>query len=321
MIQRQGRIAAYKNKLRMDELEEKDRKLEDFKNQKEKVNQQRTQAANEIQRQKEEAIEKMEKILAANKEIEPEMIKQFFPEDEVLYNKVKEMKEKQKEEEENIVRKNAIQDDNNTNGDGDTSDNKNKSVYKSKTGGEREVERKVEAFKTRLQKDLDALIAKEKKNEDERVKKYENETDPDKKQEIEKKNNEERQAATQRMNDAKKDMDDKVEEYNLASSVLKAKEVMKEVAEAKQTAQAELPTSGNDVLTIYVQDHCPKCKGAEQRLQVSGIEHKVVNCTEHMDEAERLNLTETPTIIDPDGTRFVGANAAAEWMKYNQTKN
>ncbi len=111
-------------------------------------------------------------------------------------------------------------------------------------------------------------------------------------------------------------------EYNVASSVLKAKEVMKEVAEAKQEEEqkANIP-SGNDVLTIYVQDHCPKCKGAEQRLQVSGINHKVVNCTENMDEAARLNLTETPTIIDPDGTRFVGANAAADWMKYNQSKN
>ena len=110
-------------------------------------------------------------------------------------------------------------------------------------------------------------------------------------------------------------------EYNLASSVLKAKEIMAEVAEAKkEEAQNAIP-SGNDVLTIYVQDHCPKCKGAEQRLQVSGIEHKIVNCTENMDEAARLNLTETPTIIDPDGTRFVGANAAAEWMKYNQSKN
>ena len=110
-------------------------------------------------------------------------------------------------------------------------------------------------------------------------------------------------------------------EYNIESSVLKAKEVMKEVAEARQEEQqaASIP-SGSDILTIYVQDHCPKCKGAEQRLQVSGIEHKVVNCTEHMDEAERLNLTETPTIIDPDGTRFVGANAAADWMKYNQSK-
>ena len=110
-------------------------------------------------------------------------------------------------------------------------------------------------------------------------------------------------------------------EYNIESSVLKAKEVMKEVAEArKEEQQAASIPSGSDILTIYVQDHCPKCKGAEQRLQVSGIEHKVVNCTEHMDEAERLNLTETPTIIDPDGTRFVGANAAADWMKYNQSK-
>ena len=111
-------------------------------------------------------------------------------------------------------------------------------------------------------------------------------------------------------------------EYNLASSVLKAKEVMQEVAEAKLEQEAfDVKPAGNDILTIYVQDHCPKCKGAEQRLQVSGIKHNVVNCTEHMDEAERLNLTETPTIIDPDGTRFVGANAAAEWMKYNQSKN
>ena len=110
-------------------------------------------------------------------------------------------------------------------------------------------------------------------------------------------------------------------EYNLASSVLKAKEVMAEVAEARAEEKAAPVMPGNDVLTIYVQDHCPKCKGAEQRLQVSGIEHKVVNCTENMDEAARLNLTETPTIIDPDGTRFVGVNAAAEWMKYNQSKN
>ena len=110
-------------------------------------------------------------------------------------------------------------------------------------------------------------------------------------------------------------------EYNLASSVLKAKEVMAEVAEARAEEKAAPAMPGNDVLTIYVQDHCPKCKGAEQRLQVSGIEHKVVNCTENMDEAARLNLTETPTIIDPDGTRFVGVNAAAEWMKYNQSKN
>jgi len=108
-------------------------------------------------------------------------------------------------------------------------------------------------------------------------------------------------------------------EYKVESSCLKAKDMTKfNKEEEKQKEEKVL--SGNDIVTIYVQDHCPKCKGAEQRLQLSGIEHKVVNCTNNMEEAERLNLTETPTIIDPDGTRFVGANAAVEWMKYNQSK-
>ena len=55
-------------------------------------------------------------------------------------------------------------------------------------------------------------------------------------------------------------------------------------------------------------------------MQIGGIEHKVVNCSENMDEARRLQLTETPTIIDPDGTRFTGANAAIDWLKYHSTK-
>ena len=115
-------------------------------------------------------------------------------------------------------------------------------------------------------------------------------------------------------------------EYISEQSVLKAKEVMSDVRAAQDKAKEETVeetpvVEGNGLMTIYVQDHCPKCKGAEQRLQISGVEHNVVNCSENMDEAKRLNLTETPTIIDPDGTRFVGANAATEWMKYNSSKN
>ncbi|MBQ0036609.1 MAG: ribonucleoside triphosphate reductase [Firmicutes bacterium] len=109
-------------------------------------------------------------------------------------------------------------------------------------------------------------------------------------------------------------------EYVTQTSVLKAREVIKDVAQAKQEATQTVIPTGNDMPTIYVQDHCPKCKGAEQRLQISGVEHKVVNCTENMDEARRLQLTETPTIIDADGTRFVGANAAVDWMKYHNTQ-
>ncbi|MDO4940631.1 MAG: ribonucleoside triphosphate reductase [Erysipelotrichaceae bacterium] len=109
-------------------------------------------------------------------------------------------------------------------------------------------------------------------------------------------------------------------EYVTETSVLKAREVIKDVAQAKQEATQTIIPTGNELPTIYVQDHCPKCKGAEQRLQISGVEHKVVNCTENMDEARRLQLTETPTIIDADGTRFVGANAAVDWMKYHNAQ-
>ncbi len=123
----------------------------------------------------------------------------------------------------------------------------------------------------------------------------------------------------QNWNDGKAQEFQDRQEYISEKSVLKAKEVMSDlraaVDKANQEEKEAVPT--NDILTIYVQDHCPKCKGAEQRLELSGVEHKVVNCSQNMDEARRLNLTETPTIIDPDGTRFVGANAAADWLKYH----
>ena len=69
------------------------------------------------------------------------------------------------------------------------------------------------------------------------------------------------------------------------------------------------------VVRVYVQDHCPKCKGAVQRLRLKGVEFKVVNCMENKQEAIDLGLIETPTIIDTNGKRYVGANAASEFLK------
>ena len=69
---------------------------------------------------------------------------------------------------------------------------------------------------------------------------------------------------------------------------------------------------------MYVKDHCPKCKGAEQRFKLAKVDYKEVNCSENMDIARELNIQQTPTIIDPDGTRYVGDNAATEWLKAHQ---
>ena len=102
MIQRKMRAAEYKNKLRMEELEEKEKKFQDYKNQKEKLTQQRIETSIGIQKKKEEVLKKFENLMKQNKEIDPETIKEIFPDDIELYNKVKEMKKNQKEEEERI---------------------------------------------------------------------------------------------------------------------------------------------------------------------------------------------------------------------------
>ena len=101
-IARMQRQQEYKNQLRMEELNVKEQKIEDFKKQCERINLQKAQAAIKFQRQKEEVVKKFDNLMKQNKEIEPETIKELFPDDEELYNKIKEMKEKQKQEEEKM---------------------------------------------------------------------------------------------------------------------------------------------------------------------------------------------------------------------------
>ncbi len=122
----------------------------------------------------------------------------------------------------------------------------------------------------------------------------------------------------QNWNDGKaKEFKDR-KEYAVESSYLKAKDIAAAVMAQKEETEKVILT-GESVPTIYVQDHCPKCKGAEQRLQVSGVEFKTVNCSTDKDVIEAMDLTETPTIIDPDGTRYVGANAAIDWIRAHKS--
>ena len=85
--------------------------------------------------------------------------------------------------------------------------------------------------------------------------------------------------------------------------------------ESVKEAEIKEEVSASDMPVMYVKDHCPKCKGAEQRFKLAKVEYSEVNCSENMDIARELNIQQTPTIIDPDGTRYVGDNAAAEWLK------
>ena len=93
------------------------------------------------------------------------------------------------------------------------------------------------------------------------------------------------------------------------------------VSEDVLVVAEEKPKATSGIPTMYVKDHCPKCKGAEQKFKLSKVEFEVVNCSQNMDIARELNIQQTPTIIDPDGTRYVGDNAASEWLKAHATDN
>ena len=98
----------------------------------------------------------------------------------------------------------------------------------------------------------------------------------------------------------------------------KQEEAKKAPQEAAAAAKAAAQVVGA-VPVMYVKDHCPKCKGAEQRFRIAKVKYETVNCSEHMDIARKLRILQTPTIIDPDGTRYVGDNAAADWLKAHMT--
>ena len=105
--------------------------------------------------------------------------------------------------------------------------------------------------------------------------------------------------------------------YTVPEEILNAdnaKETDKANAQAPKS-EIGIAASGSDVPVMYVKDHCPKCKGAEQRFKLAKVQYTEVNCSENMDIARELGIQQTPTIIDPDGTRYVGDNAAAEWIK------
>ena len=238
-IQRMLRKRDYINKLKMDELEEKERKLNEFKRQREILAWQRTQASLEVQKQKEEVVLKFDKLARQKKEIEPEMIRELFPGDNELYENVKEMKRKQKETEENIIKKfdsydkknksmsnafynkSKIEIDAKTNIENNSKEEindkgekeKEKEKEDNKEKKEKEIQKKVEEFKANEYKEFDKLINEEKEKEEERTKMYENEKDETKKLEIEKKNKEERELASKNINQHKDDIDKRIKEY------------------------------------------------------------------------------------------------------------
>ena len=104
-IERKKRQTQYNNIQKIEKLNEKDKKMEDIKNEKMMIEQHKAEIAIEIEKQKYEILNKFGKLMEKKSEINPELIKKVFPEDDLLYEKVVSLREKQIRGEKKIQQK------------------------------------------------------------------------------------------------------------------------------------------------------------------------------------------------------------------------
>ena len=94
-IIRLERINKYKIEKRLEELDEKEQKIEEFKKKKMELIENKAKLTGDMEKEKQNLIVKFENTFKKkNSQIDAEIIKELFPEDEELYNRVKKMTDK-----------------------------------------------------------------------------------------------------------------------------------------------------------------------------------------------------------------------------------
>ena len=97
--ERKKRIEIMEKEKKIEEINEKEKKIKEILEQKNQMIKEREKNQIKMNKQRDNMLKFIDNIKKQNKEIEPEMIKEMFPDDETLYKEVVKMKELQKEEE------------------------------------------------------------------------------------------------------------------------------------------------------------------------------------------------------------------------------
>ena len=97
--ERKKRIEIMEKEKKIEEINEKEKKIKEILEQKNQMIKEREKNQIKMNKQRDNMLKFIDNIKKQNKEIEPEMIKEMFPDDENLYKEVVKMKELQKEEE------------------------------------------------------------------------------------------------------------------------------------------------------------------------------------------------------------------------------
>ena len=93
-IIRLERINRYKTEKRLEELNEKEQKIEEFKKKKMELIENKAKLTGDMEKEKQNLINKFENTFKKKSQIDAQIVKELFPEDEELYNRIKKMTDK-----------------------------------------------------------------------------------------------------------------------------------------------------------------------------------------------------------------------------------
>ena len=93
-IIRLDRINQYKTEKRMEEIFEKEQKLEDFKKKKRELIENKARLTSGMEKEKQLLISKFENTFKKKNKVDVRIVKELFPEDEELYKRIKKMTDK-----------------------------------------------------------------------------------------------------------------------------------------------------------------------------------------------------------------------------------
>ena len=204
------RMKEFKFELKEKEIEDKEKRFEFMKTEKQKFQNERKKLNIELQNEKYALINKFNNLVKGKSKIDSEIVKQLYPEDKELYNKIKNMQ--------NIYNLGSLNEEesederiNNKSQERSKSHSRSKSASKKKK--EEEIEKKVEQFRRRLRESISQDIETERANEAKRIRDYEDAKDILDKKLIEQRNKEQRKEYEKKITELNDNIEKYVDDY------------------------------------------------------------------------------------------------------------
>ncbi|MDO4198288.1 MAG: ribonucleoside triphosphate reductase [Erysipelotrichaceae bacterium] len=129
----------------------------------------------------------------------------------------------------------------------------------------------------------------------------------------------------QNWNDGKVQEFKQRKEYNIKTSVMKAKDIISDVAEAKAQAEkldsVSLSVPVNGKVMLFTTKTCPNCKQAKQLLSTNGITYEEMDAAVNGDLLDKYDIMGAPTLVVTDGENFDKYSSIVDIQKFTESNH